>query len=56
LGWLVILRDELDLTDDARIERGQVFGGNPVLKDVLTAYLAHPLIVEEGLADLEALT
>ncbi len=37
---LVILPDKLDQADDAHIERGQVLGGNPVLKDGLAADLA----------------
>jgi hypothetical protein len=53
---LVILRDELDPADDARIERRQVLGGNPVLKDGLTTDLAYLVGVEEGPADLEAVT
>jgi len=51
---LVILRDELRLADAAPVERRQVFGVNPVLEDGLTAYLAHLVAIEEGLADLEA--
>jgi hypothetical protein len=50
----VILGDELDLADDVRIERRQVLGRDPVLKDGLTACLAYLVMVEEGLTDLEA--
>jgi hypothetical protein len=52
----VILGDKLDAADDARIERRQVLGGYPVLKNGLTADLAYLVVVEEGLADFEAVT